>query len=509
MIRRLFTETATILTACLLLGTQQAAAEEPTPEEKSYVDGIFDLENLGPIEIDEHRNKLVLSVGAEILEVSTFPIETVSRKKIDFVPEIIRASKDFVFALGYVEQQVTLLDGKTKNARGQIFRGLGVSPKGPSEDIEYQFLTFDKTIGNGSKNRLEQATILEIDDGNRSFISSVTSNEINVIEFGKLSESERVRHPFLITRCGTPNQLSIGDPSGEEKFYVVSISGSKTIEIGSLDVLETGRGEAECVSISQSGSDDKTPGSVGMPSLNHVLTRNKETGDFSLVTFDFETRALVATPIISFFGEIFLEVYQSVNAKENISFPTIENGSRFGILTGSDDGGVILVSGVGQKRLHRFRLVDRQFEYLGAWNFDQPIRTVKLSRNGRLAVVVTGDGFPSYIEEVTVIRDLEEIPANWKMTDKRYSIRAIQEELNEQGERVAVDGRLGPITRTAISKVIEGDVAKGPKPAGATKAAAPLKTRKISVRPKATISRPVAKSVSRAIEGAFPMGVFR
>lgn len=487
--------TLALIVTCLIV-MAPAWAEQGPEEDKSYVDGIFDLENLGPLEIDEHRNRLVLSIGSEILEVSVFPVETISRKEIDFVPEIIRATNDYVFTLGYTEQEITLSDGKNQSARGQIFRGLGVSPKS-DDDIEYQFLTFDRTIGAGSKNRLEQATILEIDNHNRSYISGVTSNEINIIEFGKLSQEERVRHPFLITRCGAPNQLSIGDPGGDEDpFYVVSISGEPTIEIGSLSVHDDGKAKAECV------SREATEGTANtsFSSLNHALIQNPQTKNYSLITLDLSARDLSSTPIHSFFGDVFLETYQAFNAEAEIVFPANENGSDFGILASSGDGSVILISGVGQNRVHRFRQLDRSFEYLGFWTTERPIRTVQIGKNARLAAIVTGDGFPGYLEEITIIRDLEEIPANWPLPKKRYSIRALQEELNSQGEVVTIDGQLGPETRAAIGKVI-GDVAL-PTATAATKKTVKRPTRAIPT------AKP-ASSVSRAVKGAFPMGVFR
>lgn len=432
----------------LLLAGTAYAEDAPAPE--YLVDSVYDLAWVRDVALDGETGSVLVTMPDRVLRFETFPVKVTA--DVDVSIEGITS---------VITKQNTLVVMGDDSERGfsggsiLLYPEVGRSLDGPVTPLEFPLAItpFSQAV----LTRDNQLFAV-----NPTWFSIVHASVDDMVNYLIDDTQENFYTNDLFLQCGTASKVSLFEH--EERFYyVTSMTDAKLIEIGPVELNAQQLPGTECFkpegsSLTKSLTRKQTAERAVLHALieNPFAQTDKSQVPKSLLTFDPDSVTLSMFPIREFRSKI--TVPRTERRQLDLTKEFANGGvpaGRFGLMDASEDGQVILVSYLGASTVHRVRQTYAGFEYLGRLDFKKPVKKVKISDDGSLAVFVIGDVRRDVQEELVLIKDPRAIPPFEPLTRERFSVSSVQELLNEKGFDLDADGIYGQMTQQAVQSYLQ------------------------------------------------------
>jgi hypothetical protein len=424
-------------------------AEEPTDYS---VDSIRDLPSVRDISIGGEEGTLLVTMPNKILRFSTFPLRVTADVDLDFEGiSSALSSDDTLVVLG--EHRSPELTGGTI----QIYPDVGKS-------LTEQVAPIGTDLGTTPFSQALLTSDLELFAVNPTWHSIIQASVPEIIKVSKTDDVFRTNNLFLT--CGPASKVSVFDydvatDSGREskRFYVTSVTGDKQIEYGPIKLNAREYTGSACFKPGGvTRSKTKSARDLGRQALLHEVIDNPwsqydpDQPAKWLLAFDPDQHDLALFPIREDNGKLVIRRSEgtSVNLADEFDKVGVPRG-KFGLMSASDGASVILISHIGSKFVHRLKRVENGLEYLGYSEVPEPVRMLRVAKNGSLAAMVSGDSRKDVKEELILLKNPSAIDASGALRKERFSVVALQEALVVEGQKLNVDGIYGSETSSAVN----------------------------------------------------------
>lgn len=422
------------------------------------VDSIFELSEVSSISLSGTGGHLAVTMPNKILQFSTFPLNVTVDVDVPIEGNVAVITQDrTLVALGDDVDLVTDDPGATnksqrRRSRGTVllYRNAPMSLQGDVTPIAYPLESkpFSQAL------LFDDDKIFAVNPGNTTVYQLSVRNMISAWD-------EPEKGPYRINElrlsCGTAVHISVFEDK-EVEYYVTSVIGSKSIEIGQVKAANRKDSFSECYAPYGSGLRAvKELRATNQQSLLHELIDNPwggyDEGQFAkhLLLFDPDSDEISVFPLRRSAEQLTVLRSESygIDLTDRFDAAGAPDG-RFGLMSASNDGSVILLSHVGSNVVHRLSRKDRDLIYRGQTTFEKPVKMLEVSDDGSVAAAVVGDSRRGTPEEIIVVKSPALILGSGRLSRQRFSVISMQKLLKEQGFSLVVDGIYGGQTQKAI-----------------------------------------------------------
>ncbi|WP_298965689.1 hypothetical protein [uncultured Roseibium sp.] len=405
------------------------------------VEGIFDLAPVQDVSVTDQGEALI-TLEKRATRFSTFPLAVTGEVEFELSkPRAVMLHDDTLVVLG--DQDPTTVDGGVF----YIYPNFSASLHGPIEK------TSVATFGDPF------SQVLSV-DGDTVYAVSPTwlaAMRLSAQEALELAAGTSAKYEpaFLFLQCGKATQISIFKYR-EREFYVTSVVNEKAIEYGRVQTDNLFSSSTNCFNVDSfiQASGKQVVGGDSSSILHSLVKPFLPFDPMQVLVLDAEAGLLSLFPTQEYARSLAILRSEVLEFDlRRISPPFDTSKSRFGLLASDIQGKLILVSYVGSTFVHRFKLENRNFSYLGALRFRNNVHHLAVSPSGNMASIVTATSNNEDQEglyEVTLVQHLANLPAGANLPLARHSIMKLQESLEEAGFPLYVDGILGTQTRGAL-----------------------------------------------------------
>ncbi len=450
----------TLLTMFLIGGS--AFAQSDGSNDGYQVDSIFELKSVRDIDLDGATGSVLITLQDRVMKFDSFPLQVTADVplKIEGITSVLHRNSDSAKEALVVMGDQTIESNGYSGGAILYFGDFSSSLDGSSESEEFK-------SGNAP---FTQALLS--DDGTIYGVNprwfSILRTSVKSMEEYVSGESPVYLPSDLFLQCGSASQLSVfkyqTQKSKEpEDYYLTSVVGSKRIEYGPILVDDPHLPDTNCFdpyrSRSLSAQEDN---SVGQRALVHELVDGDPPSDDRwqvakyLLAFNTEGREVTVFPIRELKGRL------TILRSESVSFDLADYlalernpASLSGLMAADDAGEVVLVAYAGAERVHRFRQVEGELEYIGYFNVPNQVKNLQVSDDGSIAAISTGELGLDLTEELILIKNPGAVPEDvTNFGNKRFSVTNLQRKLSESGYNIKTDGIYGDETKGAIEKFL-------------------------------------------------------
>lgn len=395
-------------------------------------DGVYGLENIQVIGVDDEQGKLHIASSNHFYTLSTFPLTFDHSRRLDIQGFDLKVLED---------NRVAVVGDLTSGARQ------GAASVQVLHDIEPQIseVIFAGTRNGSSASALDFLPFTSVSTVNDDlYVTTQILPHVWIYPIpGSLDNSndDTFDVPSIRLSCGASTQISVFDFFGD--VYFASSTDRGTLEFGQIDD-DNKLTRSNC--FSSFSRNTVSVNQLPKPLSHRIISPND--GNKSLVVLNPNTGEFHVATLQNGPSGLFVP-YQGT-AKYSVT----SNGDKYDLLTATQDGRSIFIAHSSKNRVVHFsREENGEYKRSGEISLEANVLNLNVGKDGGVLAVVIGSNRPGSIQEVVLIKDPVLLRDKIRAPRRRYSVENVQKILNskiDRGKEISVDGVFGEQTEAAI-----------------------------------------------------------